>query len=417
MSGLEAISHDANPFCPHEVRRAVAETAVIVAGCRTPVGKFQGALSSLTATQLGALVVQEVVHRAGLKPSDVEEVILGNVLQAGLGQNPARAAALWGGLPDSVPAVTINKVCGSALKAVMLAAQAIKAGDRQVVVAGGMESMSNAPHLLMGSRTGIKFGDGKLVDHMQHDGLWDQYNDFAMGVTGEIVAERHHVTRLQSDAFAERSNRLAAAAQKAGRFDAETVAVTIPQRKGEPLVVRHDEGIRADTTVAGLAKLKPSFKPDGQVTAGNASQLSDGASAVVVVAKSYALAHKLPILAEIEAYDASGTKPEWVMEAPIVSVKNLFAKTGLKASDIDLFEHNEAFASASCAVAKVLGIPDEKFNVNGGAVAMGHPIGSSGCRILVSLIHELKRRGGGRGLATLCLGGGNAVSMTVKVPK
>jgi acetyl-CoA C-acetyltransferase len=397
--------------------RLVSETAVIVAGCRTPIGKFQGALSSLTATQLGALVVKEAVQRAGIKPGDVEEVILGNVLQAGLGQNPARAAALWGGIPDSVPAVTINKVCGSGLKAIMLAAQAIKAGDRQVVVAGGMESMTNAPHLLMGSRTGIKFGEGKLLDHMQHDGLWDQYNNMAMGMTGEIVAERHHVRREDADALSLRSNKLAAAAHAAGRFANEIVPVTIPQRKGPPVVVSQDEGVRPDTDAATLAKLKPSFKDGGQVTPGNASQISDGAAAVVVVAKSYALAHKLPILAEIEAYDASGTKPEWVMEAPIVSVKNLFARTGLSTKDIDLFEHNEAFASASCAVQKAFNVPDEKFNVDGGAVAMGHPIGSSGTRLIVHLAHELKRRGGGRGLATLCLGGGNAVTMTIKVPK
>lgn len=394
----------------------MAETAVIIAGCRTPIGKFQGALSSLTATQLGALVVKEAVARSGLKPEQVEEVILGNVLQAGLGQNPARAAAIWGGIPDAVPAVTINKVCGSGLKAIMLAAQAIKAGDRKVVLAGGMESMSNAPHLLMGSRTGIKFGEGRLVDHMQHDGLWDQYNDMSMGMTGEIVAERHHVSRADADALSVRSNQRAAAAQKAGRLTAEIVPVSIPQRKGPPLVISQDEGVRADSDAATLAKLKASFKDGGQVTAGNSSQISDGAAAVVVVAKSFAVAHQLPILAEIEAYDASGTKPEWVMEAPIVSVKNLFAKTGLSAKDIDLFEHNEAFASASCAVQKAFQVPDDKFNVDGGAVAMGHPIGASGTRLVLHLAHELKRRGGGRGLATLCLGGGNAVTMTIRVP-
>ena len=397
--------------------RVVSETAVIVAGCRTPIGKFQGALSSLTATQLGAIVVKEAVHRAGLKPEQVEEVILGNVLQAGLGQNPARAAAIWGGIPDSVPAMTINKVCGSGLKAIMLAAQAIKAGDRQVVVAGGMESMTNAPHLLMGSRNGIRFGEGKLIDHMQHDGLWDQYNDMAMGVTGEIVAERHNVSRADADALAVRSNQRAAAAHKAGRFTSEIVPVSIPQRKGPPIVVSADEGVRADSDAATLGKLKASFKEGGQVTAGNSSQISDGAVAVVVVAKAFAVAHKLPILAEIEAYDASGTKPEWVMEAPIVSVKNLFAKTGLSAKDVDLFEHNEAFASASCAVQKAFHVPDDRFNVDGGAVAMGHPIGASGARLIVHLVNELKRRGGGRGLATLCLGGGNAVTMTIRVPK
>jgi acetyl-CoA C-acetyltransferase len=394
----------------------VPETAVLVAGCRTPIGKFQGALSSLKATELGAIAVREAVKRAGVRPEDVQEVILGNVLQAGLGQNPARAAALGAGLPDTIPAFTVNKVCGSALKAVMLAAQAIKAGDRKLVVAGGMESMSNAPHLLLNSRN-IRLGDQKLVDHMIHDGLWDHYNSFHMGETGEIVAERHHVTRADSDRLAVRSHKRAADAQKAGRFDAEIVAVNIPQRKGPPVVVSVDEGVRADSDEAALGKLRASFRDGGQVTAGNSSQLSDGAAAVVVAAKSYALAHNLPILAEIEAYDASGTKPEWVMEAPIVSVKNLFKATGLSATDVDLFEHNEAFASASCAVQKGVGIPDDRFNVNGGAVALGHPIGASGARVLMTLAHELKRRGGGRGVATLCLGGGNAVSMSIKVPK
>ena len=394
----------------------MAETAVIVAGCRTPIGKFQGALSSLKATELGAIAVREAVHRSGLKPDQVEEVILGNVLQAGLGQNPARAAALGAGIPDTVPAFTVNKVCGSALKAVMLAAQAIKAGDRKVVVAGGMESMTNAPHLLVGSRN-IRLGDAKLVDSMIHDGLWDHYNAFHMGETGEIVAERFHVQRADADRLAVRSHKRAADAQKAGRFKDEIVPVPVPQRKGPPVAVTEDEGIRADSDEAVLARLKPSFREGGQVTAGNSSQISDGAAAVVVVARSFAKAHKLPILMEIEGYDASGTKPEWVMEAPIGSVRNLLKATGKTAKDLDLFEHNEAFASASCAVQKELGIPDDRFNVNGGAVALGHPIGASGTRILLTLANELKRRGGGRGVATLCLGGGNAVSMMVRVPK
>jgi len=392
------------------------ENPVLIAGARTPIGRFQGALAPLSATQLGAQAVREAVRRAGVQPGAIEEAILGNVLQAGLGQNPARAAALGAGLPDTVPAVTINKVCGSALKSIMLAAQAIKAGDRSLVVAGGMESMTNAPHLLMGSRTGIRLGDGKLTDHMVHDGLWDQYNDFHMGETGEIVAERFHVRRAEADHLAARSHARALAAQKAGRFDAETFAVSVPQRKGDPILVQHDEGIRPDTTEAGLAKLRPSFREGGQVTAGNSSQISDGAAAVVVASAEYARKHSLPILAAIEGYDASGTKPEWVMEAPIASVRNLLAKTGRTVADLDLFEHNEAFASASCAVQKELGIPDDKFNVNGGAVALGHPIGASGTRVLLTLAYELQRRGGGRGVATLCLGGGNAVSMMVKVP-
>ena len=392
------------------------ETAVLVAGCRTPIGKFQGALSSLKATELGAVAVKEAVRRARIQPGDVEEVILGNVLQAGLGQNPARAAALGAGIPETVPSFTVNKVCGSALKAVMLAAQAIKAGDRKLVVAGGMESMSNAPHLLLNSRN-IRLGDQKLVDHMIHDGLWDHYNAFHMGETGEIVAERFHVSRADADRLSVRSHRRAADAQKAGRFADEIVPVPVPQRKGPPLMVTQDEGIRADSDEAALARLKPSFRDGGQVTAGNSSQISDGAAAVVVAAKSYAVAKGLPILAEIEGYDASGTKPEWVMEAPIQSVRNLLKATGHTAKDLDLLEHNEAFASASCAVQKELGIPDDRFNVNGGAVALGHPIGASGTRVLLTLAHELRRRGGGRGVATLCLGGGNAVSMMVKVPK
>ncbi|MGB1586673.1 MAG: acetyl-CoA C-acetyltransferase [Thermoplasmatota archaeon] len=387
---------------------------VIVAGCRTPIGKYQGGLSSLKATELGAIVVREVIQRAGIDAGEVQEVIMGNVLQAGLGQNPARAAALGGGVPDTVPAFTVNKVCGSALKSVMLAAQAIKAGDKEVVLAGGMESMSNAPHLLLGSRTGIRLGDGKLTDHMIHDGLWDHYNGYHMGETGEIVAERFDVTREQSDALAAASHAKASKAWADGAFDAEVVPVSVPQRKGDPIVVSRDEGIREGTTAEGISGMRPAFRKDGQVTAANASQLSDGASAVLVTSKAYAEKHGLKILAEIEAYDATGTKPEWVMEAPIDSVRNLFAATGLTIDDIDLFEHNEAFASASCAVKTQIAVPDDKFNVHGGAVALGHPIGASGCRVLVTLIHALQQRGGGRGLATLCLGGGNAVSMTVK---
>ncbi len=389
--------------------------AVIVAGTRTPIGKYLGGLSSLTATQLGSVAIREAVKRSGVDVNDIQEVIMGNVLQAGLGQNPARAAALGADIPDAVPAFTVNKVCGSALKAIMLAAQAIKAGDRDVVVAGGMESMSNAPHILMGSRQGLRLGDGKLVDHMVNDGLWDHYNNFHMGETGEIVAERHDVTREDSDALAAASHQKAAAAWESGAFDKEVVPVEIPQRKGDPVVVSQDEGIRATTTAEGIAGMRPVFRKDGQVTAANASQLSDGASAVVVTSRAYAEKHGLTILASIDAYDASGTKPEWVMEAPILSVKNLLAATGTTVDDYDLFEHNEAFASASCAVVKGLDIPAEKFNIHGGAVALGHPIGASGARVLVTLMHALQARGGGKGIATLCLGGGNAVSMAITV--
>lgn len=389
-------------------------TPVIVAACRSPIGKYQGGLSSLKATDLGALAIKEVLTRSGLDGEAIQEVIMGNVLQAGLGQNPARAAALGAGLPDSIPAFTVNKVCGSALKAVMLAAQAIKAGDRDVVLAGGMESMSNAPHMLLGSRNGIRLGDGKLVDHMIHDGLWDHYNKFHMGETGEIVAERYDVTREDSDALAAASHEKAIAAWESGAFDAESFVIEVPQRRGDPTIVARDEGMRPGTTAEGISTMRPAFRSDGQVTAANASQLSDGAAAVIVTSKEYATANGLEILAEIEAYDASGTKPEWVMEAPIVSVRNLLAKTGTEIGDYDLFEHNEAFASASCAVTKDLGVDMSKFNVNGGAVAIGHPIGASGTRVLVTLLYALRARGGGRGIATLCLGGGNAVSMSIK---
>ncbi|MHB8633641.1 MAG: acetyl-CoA C-acyltransferase [Thermoplasmatota archaeon] len=393
----------------------MAPKPVLVSACRTPIGRFMGGLSPLTATALGAVAVRAAVARAGVDPASVQEVILGNVLQAGLGQNPARAAARGGGIPDEVPSFTVNKVCGSALKAIMLAAQAVKAGDHELVVAGGMESMSNAPHLLMGSRTGIRLGDGRLVDHMIHDGLWDQYNDFHMGETGEIVAERHHVTRVEADTFAARSHTLAEAAQKGGRFADEIVPVTVPGKT--PTVVSADEGIRPGTTVARLAALKPSFRANGQVTAANTTQISDGAAAVVVASDAWAKKHGLPVLAEIEAYGASGTRPEWVMEAPIQSVRNLFSRTGLTMADVDLVEHNEAFAAASVAVQRALDVPDAKFNTQGGAVALGHPIGASGARLVATLVYELKRRGGGRGLATLCLGGGNAVSMTLRVPR
>ncbi|MGB0652726.1 MAG: acetyl-CoA C-acyltransferase [Thermoplasmatota archaeon] len=393
----------------------MSSSVVLVSGARTPIGKMMGGLSGFKATELGAIAVREAVARAGASGEAVQEAIMGNVLQAGLGQNPARAAALGAGLPDSVPAFTVNKVCGSALKSVMLGAQAIKAGDRDFLVAGGMESMSNAPHLLLGSRAGIRLGDGKFVDHMVHDGLWDHYNDFHMGETGEIVAERYNTTREAADLLSFESHKKAAAAQAAGAFADEIVPVQVPQRRADPITLDADEGIRPMDDVGKLARLKPVFRRDGQVTAGNASQISDGAAAFTVASRAYAEENGLPVLAEVEAYDASGTRPEWVMEAPIVSVRNLFERTGLTIDDIDLFEHNEAFASASCAVRQEIGVPDDKFNVHGGAVALGHPIGASGARVLLTLIHALKQRGGGRGLATLCLGGGNAVSMTVKV--
>ncbi len=391
-------------------------TEIFLAGaCRTPIGKFQGGLSSLRAPELGALAVREALRRAGVPPAAVDEVILGNVLQAGLGQNPARQAARAAGIPDAVPPFTVNMVCGSGLKAVMLAAQAIRAGDAQLVVAGGMESMSRAPYLVPAARGGARLGDAKLVDAMIHDGLWDVYSDQHMGLTGELVAREHAVDRAAQDAFAVESHRRAAAAAAAGKFAAETFAVSIPSRKGEAVVVSADEGVRADASAAGMAKLKPAFTPDGTVTAGNASQISDGAAAVVVAGAEAVKRLGLEPLARVTGYAAGGMAPEWVMMAPKVAVENWEKKTGLKRGDMDLIEVNEAFASGACALQKTLGLDPARLNVHGGAVALGHPIGASGCRILVTLLHALRDRGGRRGLATLCLGGGNAVALSVEM--
>jgi acetyl-CoA C-acetyltransferase len=389
---------------------------VFLAGaCRTPIGKFQGGLSGLRAPELGALAVKEALARAGVRPGDVDEVILGNVLQAGVGQNPARQAARGAGIPDSVPPFTVNKVCGSGLKAVMLAAQAIRAGDARLIVAGGMESMSQAPYLVPAARNGARLGDAKLVDAMIHDGLWDVYNNQHMGLTGELVAKEYGVTRALQDEFAVESHRRAAAAQAAGRFDAEVFPVSIPSRKGEPVMVTEDEGIRADASLEGMAKLKPAFAKDGSVTAGNASQISDGAAAVVVASAAAVKDLGLKPLARVTGYAAGGMAPEWVMMAPKSAVENWEKKTGLKRGDMDLIELNEAFASGACALQKTLGLDPARLNVHGGAVALGHPIGASGCRILVTLLHALLQRGGKRGLATLCLGGGNAVALSVEL--
>ena len=391
---------------------------VVLAGAtRTPIGKFLGGLSSLTAPQLGAIVVREALRRAGVRVDDVDEVILGNVLGAGLGQNPARQAAMGAGLPPRVPALTINKVCGSGLKAVALAVQAIKAGDAEVIVAGGMESMSNAPYLLPGARTGQRLGHGTLVDAMIHDGLWDKYNDFHMGITAELVADKYHVTRAAQDAFAVESQRRAVAAQKAGKFAAEIVAVEIPQRKGAPLTIGADESPRADVTTEGLAKLAPAFKKDGTVTAANSSSISDGASAVVVLSARKAAELGVQPQARVTGYATGGVAPEWVMMAPLEAVKNLEKKTGLAPQAFDLVEINEAFASAACALLAELKLAPERVNPNGGAVALGHPIGATGCRILTTLIYGLLDRKASRGLASLCLGGGNAVAMSVEAMK
>jgi acetyl-CoA C-acetyltransferase len=388
--------------------------AVIVSACRTPIGKFQGKLASLKAPELGALAIAEAVRRAGIGADAVEEVIFGTVLQAGLGQNPARQAAIKAGIPVAVGSMTINKVCGSGLKAVALAAQAIKAGDAHVIVAGGQESMTNAPYLMPGARDGLRLGHGKLLDAMVHDGLWDVYNDFHMGVTGDLVAERCAVTRDDQDRFAAESHRRAAAAQASGAFAKEIAPVELKGRKGEVTVVNADEGVRADTTVEGLAKMKAAFGATGTVTAANASQISDGAAAVVVMSAEEAKRRGLRPLAKITGYAVGGTEPKWVMMAPIYAVQNLVKKNGIAVAAYDLVEVNEAFSSAACAVGKELKLDPAKTNVNGGAVALGHPIGASGCRILVTLLHALEARGGKKGLATLCLGGGNAVALSVE---
>ncbi|MGD9962897.1 MAG: acetyl-CoA C-acyltransferase [Thermoplasmata archaeon] len=386
---------------------------VIVSATRTAVGKFGGGLKDVPATKIGAVVVGEAVRRAGLAPGDIEECIMGNVLPAGLGQNPARQAAIWGGLPDTVSALTINKVCGSGMKAVMLASDAILAGREKVIVAGGMENMSSAPYLLEKARFGMKMFDSQVVDCMVRDGLWDVFNDFHMGNTGEIVAQRHNITRQEADAFALRSHQHALVAIKAGAFDKEIVPVEVPSKKG-PVKFVTDEGPREDTSLESLAKLKPVFRKDGILTAGNSSSINDGASALVVMDSDLASEKGVRPLVRVVDYATAGTKPELLMEAPIDAVKKIMDRNSLTIDDIDLFEHNEAFSTASIAVQRSLGVPEERFNVNGGAVALGHPIGCSGARVLTTLIYAMDAKGAKRGLATLCLGGGNAVAMLVE---
>ncbi|MBU7022551.1 MAG: acetyl-CoA C-acetyltransferase [Theionarchaea archaeon] len=385
---------------------------VIVSGVRTPIGRFQGGFSTLSACQLGSIALKEALRRA--KIDTVDEVIMGNVVSAGLGQNPARQAAIGAGVPVNVNSFTVNKVCGSGLKAVMLAAQAIKVGDADVIAAGGMENMTRAPYMLFNAREGYRLGDGKLVDAMVHDGLWDVYNDFHMGITGEIIAEKFDITREDADTLALESHQKSIKAQEEGKFKDEIIPVTYETRKGE-VTVDADEGPRKDTSLEVLARLKPVFKKDGLVTAGNASQISDGASAVVVMSEEKAKTLGLDPLARIVDYCAAGVEPELVMEAPIPCVRNLLKKTGKTMRDIDLFEHNEAFATASCAVRKELQVPHDIFNVHGGAVALGHPIGCSGARVLVTLMYAMKDRDAHRGIATLCLGGGNAVGMMIEM--
>jgi acetyl-CoA C-acetyltransferase len=388
---------------------------VIVSACRTAIGKFQGALASLTAPQLGGLAVAEALRRGNVPAAAVEEVLMGNVLQAGLGQNPARQSLRAAGIPDAVAAVTINKVCGSGLKTVMLAAQAIKAGDLQVAVAGGMESMSNAPYYLPTARTGARLGHTQALDAIVQDGLWDHYNNFHMGNTGELVAKKYAISRVEQDAYAVESHRRATAAQKAGAFDAEIFAVELKQKKGDPIRVTVDEGPRADSTLEALAKLRPAFQPDGgSVTAGNASSINDGAAAVTVCDEDWAKAHGLKPLARITGYATGGLAPEWVMMAPEVATKKLCALLRCSPRDFDLVEMNEAFSVQMVALQRQLEVDPARWNVHGGAVALGHPIGCSGTRVLVTLLHALQRHGKQRGIAGLCLGGGNAVVMGVE---
>ena len=387
---------------------------VLVSAARTPIGKFQGGLAGFKAPELGSLAIREALARAKVAPGEVEEVIMGCVLAAGLGQNPARQAAIGAGVPNTVGSFTVNKVCGSGLKSVMLAAQAIRAGDADVIVAGGMESMSNSPYLLPDARNGMRLGHSKVIDSMVWDGLWDVYNDFHMGVTAELVAQKYEITRAAQDAFAANSHKKAAEATAAGRFEAEKFTVKIPQRKGEPLSFTSDENVRGDTTAEGIAKLKAAFKDGGSVTAANASSINDGAAAVVVMSAERAKKLGLAPLARISAYATSGCAPEWVMMAPEGSIKACAAKLGRRPQDFDLHEINEAFSAAALALTRVLDLDASKVNVNGGAVALGHPIGASGCRILVTLLHARRQRNAKTGMASLCLGGGNAVSVAVE---
>jgi acetyl-CoA C-acetyltransferase len=387
---------------------------VIVAAGRTAIGKFSGGLGKIAASELGALVIRKLLAQSGIKPEQISEVILGQVLTAGIGQNGARQAAIKAGLPDMVPALTINKVCGSGLKATHLAAQAIKAGDAQIVIAGGQENMSLSPHLLMGSRDGYRMGDAKLVDSMIVDGLWDVYNQYHMGITAENVAKAHGITRDMQDALALGSQQKAAAAQDAGKFKDEIVDVLIPQRKGDPLVFNADEFINKKTSAEALAGLRPAFDKAGSVTAGNASGINDGAAAVMVMSAKKAAALGLKPLARIAAFGTSGLDPATMGMGPVPASRKALARAGWQAQDVDLFELNEAFAAQACAVNQALDIDPSKVNVNGGAIAIGHPIGASGCRILVTLLHEMQRRQVQKGLAALCIGGGMGVSLAIE---
>ena len=387
---------------------------VIVAATRTPIGSFQGSLASVPAVQLGAAVIRALQAHTQLDPAQVDEVIMGHVLTAGLGQNTARQAAVAAGLPFEVPAFTVNKVCGSGLKAVALAAQSIRCGDAEIVMAGGMESMSQAPHLLPGSRSGLRLGDAQLIDSLVRDGLWDAFNQYHMGRTAENLAARHDISRERMDAYAATSQARAAAAQRSGRFEAEITAIEVPQRKGPPQSFSSDEQLRPDTDRQTLATLKPAFAAQGRVTAGNASSLNDGAAAVLVLSAARAATLGLPILARIAAYASAGVDPAFMGEGPIPASRSCLAKAGWTMDSLDLIEANEAFAVQSLVVADQLGLNPDIVNVNGGAIALGHPIGASGCRILVTLLHEMARRSAHRGLVTLCIGGGQGIAMALE---
>ncbi|HEV2488383.1 MAG TPA: acetyl-CoA C-acetyltransferase [Candidatus Acidoferrales bacterium] len=391
------------------------ENPVIFSAVRTPMGKFMGGLSSLAAPELGAKVVAEAVRRAGIEPQQVDECIMGNVVQAGIGQNPARQAALKGGLDVRVAAMTINKVCGSGLKSVGLAAQAVMTGESEIVVAGGMESMSNCPYLLTQARTGYRLGNAELIDSMIHDGLWEAYENYHMGITAELVAEKYKISRQEQDQFALESHQKAVRAMKSCFFESQIVPVEVPQKKGTPIVISKDETPREDSTLEALAKLRPAFKKDGTVTAGNAPGTNDGAAALVVTSQRNAERMAKTPMARIVAQVVGGVEPKWVMMAPVEAVEKLLKKTGWdRDKDVDLIELNEAFAVQAMAVTRVLKLNPEKVNVNGGAVALGHPIGASGARILVTLLYELHRRNLKRGIAALCLGGGNAVALAIE---
>ena len=389
--------------------------AVIISAVRTPTGKFQGALKPFSATDLGAVAIKEAVNRAGIDPAQVDEVIMGCVVQAGLGQAPARQASIKAELPPEVSALTVNMVCGSGLRAVSLAAQAVKLGDADFVVAGGMESMSNVPYAMPTARDGLRMGDSKVVDLMVHDGLWCPFENWHMGHTGEVVAEKYQISREQQDEYAYNSHRKAHEARSAGYFKDEIVPIEIPQKKGDPIVLDEDETIRADSTVETLGKLKPAFKREnGTVTAGNAPGVNDGASALVVTSSEKARELGIEPLARIVGYATSGIEPKMIMMAPVQGVLNVLEKTGWKMEDVDLFELNEAFSVQALGVMKELGLMMEKVNVNGGAVALGHAIGNSGGRVLTTLLYEMKRRDAKKGIAALCLGGGNSVAMAVE---